>query len=265
MTSDAGTQARILVGAGCFADARTAMRIAQHILEDLPGFLGGLLVEDEEFLTACPSPNQRVVSASGAQFLVPSPTQVRTMMKADAEAFRQLLASLAASSVSTWTFERRQGELVESALGIGRGWDVLIVGYREINPVPGKVIALLPGCVEGGNTLETAHALARRLNTETSVFVIDADQPKGFGQDESNAQVFHTVDAAVGQLARTNARVVVIDMARGPIKSAGQIRVLLEASRCPVVILNSGAGERALKHSVQIPHPPKAEFDGNEG
>ncbi|WP_294606597.1 hypothetical protein [uncultured Roseovarius sp.] len=256
MTPTSRTNMRILIGASSFADAQAALRIARNMLAGPTGQLGGLLIEDETLRSICHCPNQRVISASGTLIYLPSPTQIRTMMNADAQAFRRRLAEIAAPSTSRWTFEQGAGDLVESSLKSGQDWDILIFGYRALHPVPGKIVVFENTTTAHTEAVAMGEVLADQFKAQTVVYRIGADTPPQAEQGQIAARHFVTLQAALAQLARINAQAVVIDLARGPVRSSDQVKALLNASRCPIVILNSSSAEPALEHNVQIPQPP---------
>ncbi|MFC6637294.1 hypothetical protein [Sulfitobacter sediminilitoris] len=95
MTAPEDQGTGILIGASSFVDASEALRLIGRLMTDLRPRLGGILVEDAETTAVCALPNQRVVTASGTLALAPTLSQMRTLMEADARAFRQSLARIA--------------------------------------------------------------------------------------------------------------------------------------------------------------------------
>ncbi len=86
---------RVLVGAGSFADASAALRIVERLPDTFRTELGGVLVEEVDTLAAYQIPKQRIVLVNGTTILAPNLSQVHSLLKADAKAFRQSLARAA--------------------------------------------------------------------------------------------------------------------------------------------------------------------------
>ena len=241
---------RILIGAGSFPDAVAALEIARRLSRHMRSQLGGLLIEEGNVTTVCQLPNQRVISASGAFIMAPSGAQVRTLNRADARAFRQMLADVAKEPSMHWTFEQQSGDLIECSINVGRTWDMLILGHREIHPVPGKVVFLGTTSAQADAALELATTLADNLGTGLLVFSIGHSPIRGL---HGHLKEFPDLDAVLSRLARTNVQAVVIDLKRGPVRTKNQLREVVRLARCPVVVLGASSIDPALEHSTQIP------------
>ena len=131
---------RILVGAGSFADAAAALRLVDGLGFVFQAGLGGILVEEADTLAAYQIPNQRVILMNGTTILAPSKSEARTLQQADARAFRKSLAQAAKARGANWAFAQEVGDLIPTALKAAAGWDILIIGYRHIHPVRGKIV-----------------------------------------------------------------------------------------------------------------------------
>ena len=66
---------RILISASSFGDAAAALDIVHQLSEQMIGQLGGVLIDEGSVNAACQLPNQRVISASGAVIMAPSPAR----------------------------------------------------------------------------------------------------------------------------------------------------------------------------------------------
>lgn len=246
---------RVLIGAGSFSDAVSALQIAGDMAADMLTDLGGLLIEEADFIAACALPNRRVISLTGASVIAPSPAQVRMMINADARAFRQQLADIARPPLLGWSFEQQTGDLIECMARAGRAWDVMIIGHRALHPVHGQIIYLGTPSAQDGGALWFSERLAEKHGTRVVRFLVDDG---GTPQTMPDGLRFGTLDAALLRLARTNVQAVVTDLADGPVHSKEHLRSLLDAARCPVVVFGASSLEPALEHSTHIPPAPRA-------
>ncbi|SEQ14711.1 hypothetical protein [Thalassovita taeanensis] len=243
---------RLLIGAGSFADALGALRLAERLAETLAGDLGGLLVEEAVVTEVVGLPGQRVVTASGTLVVAPTRQQVRTLMEGDAKAFRDTLSGLAQSRTRNWSFERRHGDLIGGLCEAARGWDLLLLGYRETHRRAGRVVLIAPPTGASQVAPDLAEDLAKALRTDLYVLSLDADA--AMPEDEGGHREQFTSDTAMlGRISRMNASAVVLDLSTGPLRTHNQLRHLLAAARCPVLVLGAAQGEPSIEHTTQIP------------
>lgn len=254
MTAQSLGYSRILVGASTFVDAKIALTLVGRMARNLRVCLGGLLVDDTVSTAICGSPNQHIILANGELAQVPTLAQIKTLIRADARAFRASLSRIADAAGTTWTFEQTGGDLVQSSLNMAPAWDIVVLGYRNIHPVDGKIVLISTGQPSDDRVVETWHWLCRDLSADRAVFMIHdsvrtdteaAPKPPANGTFE-----FETLDDAIGKLARMNARVVVLDMARGPIRDPETLRELIEAARCPVFVFGPPAAAPRLDQTT---------------
>ncbi|TMM51191.1 hypothetical protein [Sulfitobacter sabulilitoris] len=259
MTDPAPTVTRILVGATSYADAASALHIARRLVQARnvamggTGNLGGLLVQQNEVIAICGLPNRFVVSASGAVAMAPTLGQVRRLLAADARAFRERLAEIAGSPGAGWSFEQQIGDLVDRAVEAARTWDVLIFGYRRVHAVPGQVLVLRPDRPDGAAAMRLGATLAHDLRTD--LVAIDVG-----GAPRGQAEVGHQTtlrvrdfETALARITRTNVQAVVVDLAHGPLRTHDDLRQLIEAARCPVVVLGAASERPALPFDTLFP------------
>lgn len=210
---------RILIGAVSFADAESALRLAEKMSAALTLDLGGLLIEDTD---ATGSPRARLVTSTGV--LVPGPTAEQAVMiaRAEARAFRAALSRLAAARGVGWSFETRTGELVSGLIGESQGWDLLAIGYRQIRKPSGRIILI--GTEGGGggeaDTVVDALAAAPGARVERLPWPDDG--------------------ATLDRLSRSHAAAVVVDLSGGDVPTEDALRRLIDAARCPVLIVGAG-------------------------
>lgn len=253
MSPKAASKMRILVGASSFADAATALHIAERVAKDVARSLGGLLVDDENTRAACAIPNQRIISPSGAVLLTPSQAQMHTLMNAEARAFRQLLEKTAHPAELDWSFDRQMGDLISTAMHAASSWDALIFGYRSSHPFKGKVVVFAPQMPDEAGLLELSQRLAGQLRSDLAVFNVGTAPARHPRNDHLVDLVFETPEQAIAALDRTNAQAVLIDLARGPIHSPEQLRNLIDASRCPVVVVGASSFAPMVEHRTHFP------------
>lgn len=247
---------RILVGAGSYADAAAGLRIIEHLPSTFFAGLGGILVEEVDIFATCQIPDQRIVLLSGKTALAPSHAQLHTLLRADARAFRRILARAAGPSGAQWAFMQDKGELVRTALRAAAGWDVLVLGYRQIHKIPGKIILLQDSGTPSAEMEEASSRLSHQLSAQRVVFSIRENGDDGLDAPPSTAHQFKTLDDALAALGRQNAQAVLVDFARGPIRDQTDLLRLLEAARCPVVVFGASNNPSLLEHNTHIPPAP---------
>lgn len=240
MTAAQRPSRRLLIGAGSFADAQTAFRLAERLVEEMAEELGGMLVE-ESFLTEIAGlPKQRVITPSGTLIGAPSPTQLRTLMASDAKAFRKALSAVARSR--KWSFEQRRGELISGLCKAASGWDLLLLGHRQMHRLAGQVLLIRPPLPASQEAVHLATKLAGALQTQSVAFTLGAAetiQEPGLLKTEA----FESEGELLERMARIHASAVVLDLGVGPLRTYDQLRLVLAAARCPVLVLGASQGE----------------------
>ncbi|MEW9919330.1 hypothetical protein AB2B41_06930 [Marimonas sp. MJW-29] len=254
MSDPATENTAILIGANSFVDAAEALRLIGRVAQEWRPRLGGLLIEDAETTALCCMPNQRVVTTSGTLAVAPTLAQIKTMMEADARAFRSALARIAEGTGTPWSFEQEMGDLIQKGLQMALSWDILVLAHRNINAITGKVVILEPAGRPSPRAATLADTLARHLVAERVV----VSMPQTGAAETSRAQVMAEILKRLGQI---NAQAVVLDVADTGIADAEDLRRLTDAARCPVFVTGLAATQRSLAHSTQIPPAPDATRD----
>ncbi|MGC1505306.1 MAG: hypothetical protein WA782_14345 [Sulfitobacter sp.] len=247
---------RILVGAGCFVDAAAALRIVARLPGSSLAGLGGVLVEESDILATCQIPRQRVVLASGATAMAPNLSQVRALLKADARAFQQSLANTADPTGAGWVFTQDKGELVGTALHAATGWDVLVIGHRQVHAVPGKIVVLEATTPSRDSVTVVSERLSKQLSVERILFSVGTEGGMTTADHPPDGFRFASFDQALKALARTNAQAVLVDLSHGPVHDLADLVRLLEAARCPLVVFGASGMNALLEHSTQVPPIP---------
>jgi hypothetical protein len=257
MSTQTQAKMRILVGASSFADASAALNLARRVTLDMVQSIGGLLVDEDSTRSVCALPHQRIISTRGTLLFTPSQAQLHTLMNADARAFEHLLKEIAGPAALDWSFERQVGDLVLTTMRAAAGWDLLIFGCRRCHSFAGKVVVFAPTDADGGRLMALSQSVVGRLRTDLVVFDVDhADLPNSVDEAVRHA-AFASVDEAIAMLARTNAQAVLIDLSRGPLRTSEHLKALIDAARCPVIVL--GASSAAPKVELKMQFPPATE------
>ena len=259
MKRSAGSRIRILIGASSFADAAAALKILRALRPDTPFTYGGLFIEESATIALCHLPNQRIVSSGGTLVVAPSLPQVRTVLEADARAFRASLQAISGPAADRLTFERSMGDLVKSTLQASAGWDIIVFGHRNIHPVDGKIVLLETSRTNDRMIEAFADHLSDAVSAERVVFAVGPDAP-----DPPGHRRFETMTEALAAVDRMNVQAILVDLARGPIHSPDELRRLLELARCPVFAFGATLSGTRLEHGTQIPPAPGTRRDPNE-
>lgn len=244
MTETTRSRRRILIGAGSFADAETALWIADRLSDAMIADLGGLLVEDADAFNMPGGPHQRIVTSTGSVVIAPSRDRLHLMLASDARAFRTRLERLARTRSLRCTFERRSGELVSGLCQAAESWDVLVVGYRRTHRGTGRVVVVQPEASNSDEATALSDMLSKALHAD--VVTIRPDVAERGGSPE----------ALFSKISRINAAVVVADLTTGPVTSIDQLRRLLDAARAPVLVVGASSVLGKLEHTAQIPPAP---------
>lgn len=247
-----GSHTRILIGAGCFADAEAAMRLVERILASYPAELGGILIEEDVMTNIVQLPGQRVVTSGGSLMIPPSARQIQTLAESDARAFREKLATIARARSTNWIFERRGGDLIHGLFEAAKGWDILLLGYREMHKRHGQIVVVTTASRGSPRANKLAGELAQVLETGVLVLSLSTENEETNLPDPSRIAE-ESEPKLLAQLSRINASAVVIDLEASPLQTEDQLRQLLEAARCPVVVLGAEQGQRWIEHSTIIP------------
>lgn len=254
MTTSAKPSRRILIGAGSFADARAALLLAERLGGMSAAEVGGLLMEEVILSEIADLPRQRVITSSGRLIIAPSQRQIRTLIESDAKAFQSMLSGLARTKKCF--FERRRGELISGLCDAAKDWDMLLLGHRDIHRLTGHVVLIAPPPNTSRASVNVAKELALALQTETTSVSFGEAAEKAHAEE-----YFSTEDALMTRVGRIHASAVVLDLSAGPLRTYDQLRRLLAAARCPIVVLGAAQGEPSVGHSTLIPPAPETQTD----
>jgi hypothetical protein len=229
---------RLLIGAASYTDAQGALKIAEMLARSLAVDLGGLLVEDTIVGELIERPGQRVVTGGGSILLAPSSQAVHTMMQREAKAFRTALAALAQAGSRKWFFEHRQGELISGLCSASRSHDLLLVGHSSLYAHARNVVFIRSSDAASEDAGQLARNLAQDLQATLVTLVLNsgASDPDTSDRDSES---FTNAVAMLEWISRANISAVVLDLSAGPFREHAQVRQLLAAARCPVLMLGA--------------------------
>ncbi len=202
---------RVLIVAGCFADAGPAIGLGVELARHSRAALVGVLAREPALEAATGAP---LLSARPWQ-RAPSLTaeDLGRAWAADARAFSARLARVAVAASLHWEFRADSGMSAELACTIRQPGDVVVLGYRRLMNLRGPVVTLGLAPEAGAEGLATA--LARALGVRVLTLPLDAaDDP-----------------ARIEDLS-ASALLVGPEIARHP----DRLLPLIEAARCPVLI-----------------------------
>lgn len=225
---------RVLIAAGCLADARAALRLTTYFTDSETGEIGGVLVEETLVSEVAVLPNQQVVTTGGAMVIAPTPSQLHRIAESEARAFRQALSE--AAKGRKWTFERQRGDLISGIFDAARDWDLLVLGYHEIGKLKGGVVLIAPAKAAAPEASHLAEVIAKRVGTRTLTLTLDADQAAQ-GSPSADTRSFPSERELLSYVGRIRASAVVLDISAGPLRTPDQLRRLVEVARCPLVLL----------------------------
>lgn len=198
---------RVLLMAGCFADAAQSIELAVAVAARMQASLEGVLALDPRAEGAALVRS----GARGATGVALSRESLRLAYAADARAFRQRLDQAAAAASLHWSFRTDAGLVADLALEMRRPGDAVIIGHRRLLGLRGPVVSL--DTVESGSAAQLGMALARTLGLRLRL--LPADTPP----------------AEIDVLAAS----VIVLPHQLPLNRP-HLNVLIEAARCPVLL-----------------------------
>lgn len=224
MTKQRPALRRILIGAGSYADARDAVEIAAHLAATMRLDLSGLLLEDPAAQETAITRYQRVITTSGAMILTLDQQQMRLVMASDARAFRLHLSRIAKIHTVSWSFEQRTGDLLNELCRAARGEDLMMIGNRRLRWSNGPVLMISGATPQNADDAALSDAIATALRTH--ILHLSVDEP-----------LEAAIPDLLEQISRTGAALVVTNARSGPFQNKDQLRRLIDAAGCPVLVL----------------------------
>lgn len=235
MTEAEGRTRRIVIGASCYSDALSALRLLDATGGMAASDIRGLLVASNILEDVAGPPRRSVVTPSGALVAAPSSKGARALIEGDAKAFQRRLASMAQSCAASWSFEVRGGDLIERIWEAEFRRDLLIVGYQPEHKRQGSVVLLSEVSSRSDEAQTLAEVLGQRLHSEVISLSFGLERPpEDVGEGAALA-----LRALLSRLNRINAEAVILDFASASFRSRSLLRAIYSAARCPLLILGT--------------------------
>lgn len=234
MTAVHPSTLRVLIGAGSYADAASALKILKAATQERHMTLGGMMVVDQRALALCDIPNQRSVSSTGVLSRVPDPKWVTALIEADAKAFRASLAELAALVGSSWVFAQTMGDLVRDILHTQDVWDVIVFGHTKPYVAHGKIVVISAGGARNADLTHFADRLAAQNGTER----VDLNMGRAQGGEPGTLHG-PTFEATLALVSRMSPLAVLVEASEDLLQQADALQKLLDAARCPVLVFGA--------------------------
>ncbi|MFT4830216.1 MAG: hypothetical protein ACJAVR_000618 [Paracoccaceae bacterium] len=216
---------RIVIGATSFADARACMGLAVALARRRAAMLVGILAEDLAWAEPLRSPAARLLSVAGDLVPAPSPDALRRLTRADAKNFEHALSRAARRALLRWRFETVAGPMLPRMRAIVATGDPVVLGCPRLHAGRGAVLLIAP---HGGAAERLARDLAADLGADLTVILV-------------GAQAFATGAEALAAIGRRNISALVADPEGGPFRTDGDLALLLDQARCPVVLARGAA------------------------
>ena len=236
---------RIVVGATCYADARSVIEISAFLAESIKGELQAVLIEEEAVFSLSARPAARVTLSGGMS----RPVTAQAMMDAfqrDAAAFEKAVRETAAKRAVDWSFETRRGEFPVALNHNLTTGDLIVFGYQVPGRLPGEFLV-----VDYTNDLDVSlielaanvahemkrplHVVLLRKSPDHAIKVSDHARSR-MEQLAVNLTILDQDNSQSALLdAVRHARVATVMVSAELVRDVGLAR-LLENARCPVIV-----------------------------
>jgi len=250
---------QVIIAARCYADATHAIALAARLARWAGADLHGILVEHNAALTTVGMFSASQITPAGAQVAVPTMAQMRRLLATDARAFEAELAKLA--SLSRWTFERLQGDLMARMRAAARPGDILLVGHHGFYRHFGAVILVHSPGQASHRAFDIATELARSQNAPLFICAAQPDAElrhttsveletmlRRADIPGSMVRVFGSNVEILDRINRSSAVAVITDIQAGPFHGDTDMSLLLDVARCPLVIVGSTGEPMLIDH-----------------
>ena len=223
MSAATARRTRLLLGAGSFSDAESALKLVELLGERMAADLRGLFIEAPVGALT----SRHVISMTGQLIETPTAEDAARATNRDARAFRRRLSLLAQSRTVEWSFEQRSGDVATCLCETAQDWDIALMGSGPLHHAPGRVVCIAPASAQAQ---ELAQALAGVLGVDLLSLSLSQDE----GDERFTSQT-----GLLARLNRLNAAALVADWGMPPLSNEKDLRDLITAARCPVLLLGS--------------------------
>jgi hypothetical protein len=258
---NAGEISRVLIALQGGEPASGPMAAALQLATSMQAELAGLFVEDVDLLRLAALPFTREVGLASAVVRPLETADIERTLRRQAEELREWLGGLAAESRLKWSFQVARGRLVEQVMAAAQQADLIVVGER---PRPAarssgaaaprrderKVMALFDATEAGRRALSAALSLSQGQPQLLSLLVpavsdagVKALRELAARQLQIAPELPRVVtlrSPEAGELARQarqqGSALLVVSVRSLP-EDPAQLRVLLQTSDCPLVLV----------------------------
>jgi hypothetical protein len=235
----------IVIGATCFADAKSAIELAAILAEAVNADLKAYLVEDEALYEYASLPFAKAISF-GSNYQAVTPQAMLEAFGRDAVAFRRAIEETAHRKALGWTFETRRGEFDAIFNPENISGDFIVLGYQSLRKRGFEIVVLDEAGDLDITMIELASKLAKLLDVPLHVALF----PQMAGEailvsSDAHAPIRNLAEKLTivrGEAGKAEfLKSVQKSSPSAIITSAGMagrigVNTLLEAGRCPVVI-----------------------------
>lgn len=223
MKVSSGNPSRVILSAQSSSDAEASLPLLYAYMGWKRSGLVGLFSGEtavEYSVSAC----QKIVTSSGRQLSLPTPEVARKYALRESREFRQLLTTVAEQRSVTCEIIETATDIVGGVCATATSGDVAILAQRSDTRRAGPVLLIQGGgASEDSGPRVFAGALASQLSAPFNSL------PEWTAQSALDI---------LGRIDRSNARAIIVD-STGEIWNRRDLRWLLNAARCPVVVFGS--------------------------
>lgn len=133
---------RIIIGARCYADALPAIHVGTDLAAQLGANILAILAEDEAIHRVAALPFSQAFCLPGATAVTITPHAMHSAFARDARFMRETLARLAEAASVNWSFQHRQGDILQSVRDLATAGDLLLLGHQRAQRQSGEIVLM---------------------------------------------------------------------------------------------------------------------------
>ena len=162
---------RIIIGARCYADALPAIHVGTDLAAQLGANVLAILAEDDAVHRVAALPFSQAFCLPAGTPVTITPGAMRTAFAGDARVMRKTLARLADAASVSWSFQHRQGNILQSVRDTAVAGDLLLLGHQRSRRQSGEIILMDPTDPIEPRLLNLGLHLARSSGRTLHLFV----------------------------------------------------------------------------------------------
>jgi len=166
---------KVVLGATCFADAKSAIELSGYLAEATNAGLKALLFEDETFYHLANLPFARAISA-GSNYQTVTPQSMLEAFKRDAISFKNAIEEMARKKALDWSFEKKRGQIDLLLSADYIPGDILVMGYQRLRKNSFEILVLDIANDTDSSLIQLAANLAKAFHLPLHV-VLFPDSP----------------------------------------------------------------------------------------